>query len=98
MAPDLAADIVGHLDVKLAQKYLNRLPKRSSRQITDLLKFPADTVGGIMTNDVVTLSPHLTISKARSVLRETLKEPDFVYFIYAVEDKAPHKLRGVVSL
>jgi Mg/Co/Ni transporter MgtE len=27
-----------------------------------------------------------------------LKEPDFVYFIYVVEEKAPHKLRGVVSL
>ncbi|HEY9525982.1 MAG TPA: CBS domain-containing protein [Anaerolineales bacterium] len=98
MAPDLAADIVGHLEVKLAQKYLNRLPKTSGKRITDLLKYPADTVGGIMTNDVVTVSPHLTIRKARSVLHETLKQPDFVYFIYAVEDQPPHKLRGVVSL
>jgi magnesium transporter len=98
MAPDLAADIVGHLDIKLAQQYLNRLPKACAERIVDLLKYPVDTVGGIMTNDVVTVSPKLKIGKARSVLREKLKEPDFVYFIYVVEDHPPHKLRGVLSL
>ena len=98
MAPDLAADVVGHLDIKLAQRYLNLLSKTSGKRIIDLLRYPANTVGGIMTNDVVTISPHLTISKARSVLREKLKEPDFVYFIYAVEDQPPHPLRGVLSL
>lgn len=98
MAPDLAADIVGHLDIELAQNYLNRLPKAAGKQIIDLLKYPVNTVGGIMTNDVVTVSPRLKIGKARSLLREKLKEPDFVYFIYAVEDQPPHKLRGVLSL
>jgi magnesium transporter len=98
MAPDLAADMVAHLDIKLAQHYLNRLPKTAGKRIVDLLRYPANTVGGIMTNDVVTVSPALKIGKARSILREKLKEPDFVYFIYAVEDKPPHKLRGVLSL
>jgi|RhiMetdeSRZDD1v2_1073273.scaffolds.fasta_scaffold06837_5 magnesium transporter len=98
MAPDLAADIVGRLDIKLAQNYLNRLPKAAGKQIIDLLKYPANTVGSIMTNDVVTVPPQLKIEKARSFLREKLKEPDFVYFIYVVEDQPPHKLRGVLSL
>lgn len=97
-APDRAADIVGHLDVNLAQHYLNKLPKKYAERIVDLLKYPANTAGGIMTNDVVTVSPRLTIDKARSSLRERLKEPDFVYFIYVVEDRPPHKLRGVISL
>jgi magnesium transporter len=98
MAPDLAADIVGRLDIKLAQHYLNRLPKIYGKRIVDLLKYPSNTVGGIMTNDVVTVPPQLKIGKARSFLREKLKEPDFVYFIYVVEDQPPHKLRGVLSL
>jgi CBS domain-containing protein len=98
MAPDLAADIVGHLDIKLAQYCLNGLPKVSGQRIVDLLKYPANTVGGIMTNDMVTVSPQLTVGKARDVLREKLKEPDFVYFIYAVEDRPPHPLRGVISI
>ena len=98
MAPDLAADVVGHLDIELAQYYLNRLPKTYGERIVELLRYPSDTVGGIMTNDVVTVSPRLKVGKARSALREKLKEPDFVYFIYVVEEQPPHKLRGVVSL
>jgi magnesium transporter len=51
-----------------------------------------------MTNDIVTVPPQMKIAEARASLRERLKEPDFVYFIYVVEDQPPHKLRGVVSL
>lgn len=98
MAPDLAADIIVHLDIQVAQQYLNRLPKPYGKRIVDLLKYPANTVGGIMTNDVVTLPPQLKVEKARSLLREKLKKPDFVYFVYVVEEEPPHKLRGVVSL
>jgi CBS domain-containing protein len=98
MAPDLAADVIGRLNVKVAQQYLNLLPKAAGERILDLLRYPPDTVGGIMTNDVVTVSPKLKIGKARSTLREKLKEPDFVYFVYVVEDGPPHKLCGVLSL
>ena len=98
MAPDLAADIVGRLDIKLAQHYLNALPKKPGERIVDLLKYPENTAGSIMTNDMVTVPVNLTVGKARSVLREQLKEPDFVYFVYAIEERPPHKLRGVLSL
>src|SRR5690349_6585057 len=98
MEPNLAADIVGNLDVKMAQKYLNGLPKATGKRILDLLKYPPNTVGSIMTNEVVTVASDLKIKVARTALREKLKRPDFVYFVYVVEEQAPHKLRGVVSL
>jgi CBS domain-containing protein len=98
MAPDLAADMVGRLDTETALQYLNRLPRESGERIVELLRYPENTVGGIMTNDVVMVSPHLKVGEARQVLREKLKGPDFVYFLYVVEDEAPHKLHGVISL
>lgn len=98
MAPDIAGDIVGRLDVKVAQHYLNKLPRKSGERIVELLQYPENTVGGIMTNDVVTLSPKLKVSQARQTLGKKLKEPDFVHFIYVVDEKAPYKLRGVLSL
>jgi CBS domain-containing protein len=98
MAPDLAADIIGRLDTALAQRFLNRLPRRAGEYIIELLQYPENSVGGIMANDMVTISPSLKVSEAREKLRDKLKEPDFVYFVYAVEDEPPHKLRGVVSL
>jgi Mg/Co/Ni transporter MgtE len=98
MAPDLAADMVGHLDTELAWHYLNQLPRESGERIVELLRYPENTVGGIMTNDVVIVSPNLKVGTARPMLREKLKGPDFVYFLYVVEDEAPHKLHGVISL
>lgn len=98
MAPDLAADVLGRLDTGSARRYLNRLPRRHAERLVDLLHYPENSVGGIMANDMVTVPPSLKISEARQVLREKLKEPDFVYFIYVVDDQAPHRLRGVVSL
>lgn len=98
MAPDLAADILGRLNTELARRYLNQLPRKSAERLVELLRYPENTVGGIMCNDMVTVSPNLKVGEAREILREKLKEPDFVYFLYIVEDKPPHKLRGVLSL
>jgi CBS domain-containing protein len=98
MAPDVAADIVGRMNTDVARRYLNRLPKKYGERIIDLLQYPENTVGGIMANDMVTVPINLKVGKAREILREKLKEPDFVYFVYAVEKEAPHKLRGVITL
>ena len=98
MAPDLAADLIGRLDIDVAQRLLNRLSKAHRERIVELLQWPENTVGGLMANDMVTLPPNLKVRQARQILREKLKEPDFVYFIYVVEDEPPHKLRGVISL
>jgi CBS domain-containing protein len=98
MAPDLAADVVRRLDTVMAQRFLNSLPRAVGERIVELLRYPEDSVGGIMANDMVTVSPRQTVGEARQILREELKEPDFVYFVYVVEDEPPHKLRGVISL
>jgi magnesium transporter len=98
MAPDLAADLVRRLDTGMAQRFLNSLPRAVGERIVELLRYPANTVGGIMANDMVTVTPSQTVGEARRILREELKAPDFVYFVYVVEDEPPHKLRGVISL
>jgi Mg/Co/Ni transporter MgtE len=98
LAPDTAADLVGRLDTSLAQRYLNRLPKRHSERIVDLLRYPEDTVGGIMTNDLVTVPACLTVREARRALHERLQESDFVYFVYIVEDAHTQRLCGVITL
>ena len=98
MAPDLAADLIGRLDTPLAQRYLNRLPKPYSERIVSLLRYPEDTVGGIMTNDLVTAPARLTVREARRALQERLQESDFVYFVYIVEDEKTQRLCGVMTL
>jgi Mg/Co/Ni transporter MgtE len=98
MAPDIAADLLGSLRLDSARRYLDRLSKPAGEKIVDLLRYPENTVGGIMTNDVIALPAHLRVAEARERLRKQLKEPDFIYFLYVVDDDKSQILRGVITL
>ena len=58
--------------------FLERLPRKQAERIIELLRYPGDTVGGMMTNDVVYVCGNLTVAEARDTLRAPLKNPDFV--------------------
>ena len=98
MAPDIAADLVGRLPTKVMRHYLNKLPKTQSERLIELLRYPEETVGGIMTNDVICVRGSLTVSDAREKLREPLKKPDFVFIIYVVDNETSRRLKGTISL
>ena len=98
MAPDIGADLMGRLKSDRARHYLTQLPKTSRERIVDLLRYPENTVGGIMTNDVIAVPGALTIAETRKRLRTKLQEPDFVYFLYVVDSDEDQHLRGVVTL
>jgi Mg/Co/Ni transporter MgtE len=98
MAPDTATDLVGRLTPETAQWFLERLPAEAALRVLDLLRYPDDTAGGLMTNDVPVVPARMTIGEARRVLPEHLRRPDFVYYVYAVEDVETRRLEGVLSL
>lgn len=98
MAPDNAADLVGRLNVEAMRHHLHNLPKQKSERIIELLRYAEDTVGGIMTNDMIFAPKHLTVAEARAELREKLKEPDFVFYVYVVESEEGRQLRGLLSI
>lgn len=97
MAANDAVDLLGRLAPEAAKSFLERLPKERSDALVELLRYPEDTVGGIMTNDVVTLTADLSIREARLILQERLRHADFTHFIYVV-DKESQVLRGTTKL
>ena len=98
MAPDIATDLVGRLQTPMMRRYLERLPKKQAGRILELLRYPEDTVGGIMTNDVVYARGSLTVAEARETLHDPLKDPDFVFLIYIVDNEKSRRLKGLISL
>jgi CBS domain-containing protein len=98
MAPDTATDLVGRLAPAEARWFLERLPPDAAQHVLDLLRYPEDTAGGIMTNDVPVVPVNITIGEARRYLREELRAPDFVYYVYAVDALDTRRLEGVFSL
>jgi CBS domain-containing protein len=98
MGAKSAADLLRGLPAESAKTFLERLPKARSAQLVELLRYPEATVGGIMTNDMVTLAFDQTIRDARLRLHERLKRKDFAHFVYVVESESSGVLRGTTSL
>jgi len=89
------------LEPERARYWLEHMPRAQYDRVLRLLRYPEDTAGGIMTNDMVVLREDLTVGEALALLREQLKRPDFINFIqmvFVVDDEAGRRLRGVMSL
>ncbi len=96
LAPDDAADILADLPPEVAERLLNLMPAAESRPIRELLRYSPETAGGIMTNEVLSLSEDMTVEEALVYLRQHSEHMEMVYYLYIV-DAAQH-LAGVVSL
>src|SRR5439155_8117938 len=97
MAPDNAADLLGRLGPEQARELLDALPSERRDPVIELLRYPEDTAGGIMTNDIVVVPYDLTIGQAREAIRGRLARPDFVYYVYAVDEMQSQRLHGVLT-
>jgi magnesium transporter len=98
MAPDIAADLLARLHPLTMRRFVELLPRKQAERIIELLRYPEHTVGGIMTNDVVYVCGDLTVAEARDKLRAPLRNPDFVYLVYVVDDEKSRRLRGAISI
>lgn len=98
MSNDGAADLLGNLEVADATRLLEALPPAQSAALQELLRFPPDTAGGIMTNEVITAFQDQTVAEVIAHIHDQLAEPDFVYFVYIVDDATARRLCGVVTL
>jgi len=98
MAPDHAADLLARLGPDRARDDLEALPKQQRERVLELLRYPDNSAGGIMTNDLVLVESHLRVGEARDALRERLLKPDFVYYVYVVDSLEARRLEGVVTL
>jgi len=96
MDPDDAADLLLELPEEAQQELLSRLSKRDAEVLTDLLSYPPDTAGGLMSPEVVPLSLSMTVQEAIDLLRRRQEEAETVYYAYAVDDRG--RLQGVLSL
>ena len=96
MAADDAVDILGKLPQDVAQDVLSRLDGAKSATLRNLLLYPADTAGGMMSPDVVAISADLTSEEAIRRIREVASAMESINYVYAVD--AAGRLTGVIVL
>lgn len=98
MSPDLAADIIGRLELSMMRRYLSLMPKKHRDCIIELLKFPEDSVGGAMTNDILILPVNYSCAEAKQHIEQVLEDVRFTAVVFVVEDSESKRLRGAINL
>jgi len=96
MAPDEAADLIADLPPNKATELLGLMKVDEAYEIKQLLKFPENSAGGIMTTEFVSVPDDFTAEDATKRIREKGDELDTISYIYVVDKEGA--LRGVFSL
>ena len=96
MSPDEAADLLAEMPKERSDDLLELMQDEERDEVKLLLSYPEDTAGGLMTTDLVTVSPDLTANQAIEAVRAQKEEVDSVLYVYVV-DKENH-LKGTFSL
>ena len=66
-------------------------------ELEDLLQYPANTAGGIMTTEFVHLDVKMTVSEALKHIRSVAREKESIYACYVIEPETDHLLGSSFS-
>lgn len=96
MEPDEAADVLAHVPASRAEELLDEMEPEEAADVRRLLEYDADTAGGVMTTNVLTIAPDRPVQEALRVYQAQDDAPDFAYYFFVVDDEG--KLAGVLSM
>lgn len=96
MPTDEAADILEKIDDDKAEEILNEMEKETSEEIRELMEYPENSVGGLMTTDYISFKKEMSVNEVFKELRSIKPEIDTIYSLYIVDEEG--KLTGAVSL
>ncbi len=93
---DDAVDLVEEMPAVVVNKILRHAEPETRKQINELLKYPEDSAGSVMTTEYMSLKTDMTVADAFERIRRTADEKEDIYTCYVIN---PHrKLQGTVSL
>ena len=96
MESDDAADLLGGLPTELAEEILNSMQKEDSEEVADLMRYPEDSAGGLMSTDYLALDQNLNVGEAVQKIQELDEESLISFYVYVVDES--EILVGVLSL
>lgn len=96
MSPDDAADLVADLSDTTRAEILALMEDDEAKEVQELLAYPEESAGGMMTTEFVAVPATLTAAQTIDRLRELEPDAETIYYVYVTDDD--HRLVGVLSL
>lgn len=94
---DDAVDIIEEMPANVVKRIIRQADPQTRKEINELLKYPEDSAGSIMTTEFVTLRPKMTAEEAIKRIRRTGIDKETIYTCYVADDKTG-KLSGIISI
>ena len=93
---DDAADLISEMPAVLVKKILANIDPQQRKDINELLKYPEDSAGSIMTTEFVDLKMDMTVKDSFDRIRKVGKDTETIYTCYVID--AERHLMGVVTV
>lgn len=93
---DDAVDLIEEMPANVVKRILRQADKDMRKQINELLKYPEDSAGSIMTTEFIVLRPDMTAEMAIKRIRRTGVDKETIYTCYVTD--ANNKLIGITTV
>lgn len=92
---DDAADLVEEMPANVVKRILAQADPQMRREINEILQYPDNSAGSIMTTEYVSLRPQMTVDEAIKRIRRTGVDKETIYTCYVTEGR---RLLGFVTV
>ena len=93
---DDAVDVIEEMPANLVHRILRNVDEETRRSINQILHYPKDSAGSIMTMEYVDLRRNMTVEEAFERIREIGVEKETIYTCYVTDSH--RKLKGIVTV
>lgn len=93
---DDTVDIIDEMPANVVKRILSNSDPENRKQINELLEYPDDSAGSIMTTEYVSFSENMTVEQAFDKIRKTGLNKETVYTCYVTD--ARKRLIGVITV
>ena len=92
---DDAADIVEEMPANVVKRILKQADPEMRRSINQILRYPDNSAGSMMTTEYVSLRPNMTVEEAILRIRRQGVDKETIYTCYVTKDRT---LLGIISV
>ena len=92
---DDTVDLIEEMPASVVKRVLAQSDQQTRAYINELLKYPKDSAGSIMTIEFVSLRPDMTVDDAFERIRRTAIDKETIYTCYVIDPT--NKLLGLVT-
>lgn len=93
---DDAVDLIEEMPANVVKRILRQADKDMRKQINELLKYPEDSAGSIMTTEFIVLRPTMTAEMAIKRIRRTGVDKETIYTCYVTDEN--NRLIGITTV